>query len=91
MARNVFVQAPGLEVWKRDILIDAVKTRSSLIKAMGYSNAVAFCITIFGIIGALWMYLFNKDLNGYAVLGMFGVLTINLVLFGIASYMATDA
>lgn len=75
---------------KTELIIDAIKSRNSIIKSMGYASAFGYATTILGLIASLGFYLFNKDLNGYAIWGMFGVTVVTIITTLLCSYMALD-
>ena len=64
---------------KENLVIDAVKARTKIITSMGYASAAGYGVTIAGLIISLGAYLFNKDLNGLAIWGMFGVGILTLI------------
>jgi len=45
---------------KHAVVMDAVETKTSIIKITGYANAVATVVSILSTLGALWIYMFGK-------------------------------
>ena len=75
---------------KQELIYDAIASRTKIITSMGYASSAGYCITILGLIFSLAAFLFNKDLNGIAIIGMFGVGALTLITVSLCAHYALE-